>query len=207
MSFEAMSIVAKTQTKTPITKLVLFMLANYSNEDFESYPSQSKLAELCSCDARTVKRALQSLEQENLIKVIHRFTDNGRQTSNAYRIIIGGDKKDRGRVTNMTLTGMSDMPPNTITNKQSQYTDEFNQWWSLYPKKAGSKKRAYGLFCEAVKKYGFDKLIIKTEIYRELRKNEDDKYTPMPTTWLNQEYYETVEPPKPKVISKNQLAG
>ena len=56
MSFDALSICINIQEIRPTSKLVLLVLANYANEEWQSYPSKKKLSELCNCDEQTIKR-------------------------------------------------------------------------------------------------------------------------------------------------------
>ena len=61
MSFDALATCINIKDVKPISKLVLLILANYADEDWKSYPSKSKIAELCNCDEQTIKRAIDEL--------------------------------------------------------------------------------------------------------------------------------------------------
>ena len=99
MSFIAIANCIKIQNIKPTTKLVLLVLANYANEDNETYPSKRHLAKMCNCDERTVLRCLQELIEKKIIIKKERFED-GRQTSNLYTINIG---RGTNIFTNMSL--------------------------------------------------------------------------------------------------------
>ena len=68
MSFDAMSWASKQDCQNSTNKLILIMLANYSDENDSSYPSYGHLANLCSCTERTVMRGIESLIELKLIK-------------------------------------------------------------------------------------------------------------------------------------------
>ena len=93
MSFDAMNWASKQDCQNSTNKLILLMLANYSDENDSSYPSYKHLANLCSCTERTAMRSIDSLIQMGLVKKEGRYTPDGKQTSNRF-ILIRGDKNN-----------------------------------------------------------------------------------------------------------------
>ena len=209
MSIEAINYALKCPAKNATQKAVLFVLANYSNENNQSYPSISTISRQSCCQYRTVIRALKELEESGFIQKMPRFNDKG-QTSNLYTV--GGDNIDRG--------GVTETPPNTkedtINNKKirgdkkdTPYTEEFKKWWELYPRKAGSKKEAFKVFQKVLQKEEYGRIYIDTEIYAyniRLQNPTDVKWIPYPVTWLRQERWETVTKQE-KNTNLNRLAG
>ena len=65
----------KQETKSPVSKLVLLMVANYADEKGESYPSQEHLAKLCQCTRVSVNRHIKELEKQGFLSI--RKTKNG----------------------------------------------------------------------------------------------------------------------------------
>lgn len=69
-------------------KMVYIYLSRLSDEEFKSFPKQSKIAERCSCGVTKVKDAINELIDAKLLEKQHRYikTDNGKlkQTSNLY---------------------------------------------------------------------------------------------------------------------------
>ena len=207
MSFDAMNWASKQDCQNSTNKLILLMLANYSDENDSSYPSYKHLAKLCSCTERTAMRSIDSLIVMGLLKKQIRFTQDGKQTSNRF-VLIRGDKIDTLGVTKET--------PNTIRDKQSlyvgnkQYCEEFLNWWNLYPRKDGSKRKSFETWFKIT-----DKEIDKKELYsltvkyKQMMHGKDTKYIPHATTWLNQRRYETVKEINNNVksINLNQIAG
>ena len=205
MSIEAINYAFKCQTKNATQKAVLLVLANYSNENNQSYPSISTISRLSSCQDRTVIRALKELEESGFIQKMPRFNEKG-QTSNLYTV--GGDKIDMGGVTKKTPYPKED----TINNnkirgdkKDTPYTNQFSEWWELYPRKAGSKKEAFKVFQKVLQKEDYSTIYKATDIFR-LNHHTDIKYIPHPVTWLRQERWETVTKQENNT-NLNRLAG
>ena len=209
MSIEAINYAFKCQTKNATQKAVLLVLANYSNENNQSYPSISTISRLSSCQNRTVIRALKELEESGFIQKMPRFNDKG-QTSNLYTV--GGDNIDRGGVTETTPNTKEDTVNNNKIRgdkKDTPYTNQFRQWWELYPRKAGSKKEAFKVFQKVSKKEEYGRIYIATEIFSyniRLQNLTDVKWIPYPVTWLRQERWETVTKQENNT-NLNRLAG
>lgn len=209
MSIEAINYAFKCQTKNATQKAVLLVLANYSNENNQSYPSISTISRLSTCQDRTVIRALKELEESGFIQKMPRFNEKG-QTSNLYTV--GGDNIDMGGVTETTPNTKEDTSINNKIRgdkKDTPYTEEFRQWWELYPRKAGSKKEAFKVFQKVLQKEEYGRIYIDTEIYAyniRLQNPTDVKFIPYPVTWLRQERWETVTKQE-KNTNLNRLAG
>ena len=93
----------------------------------------------------------------------------------------------------------------TRKNKTREYTDEFIQWWSAYPRKDGSKKKALLLFEEALTRVPLETLIASAKRYAD-DPNRDPAFTAMATTWLNGERWEAEAlPKKASAITRNLL--
>ena len=211
MSFEAMAWAATACCGSSLNKLVLLMLANYADENHTAYPSYKKLSELCLCNERTVMRGIKSLEQMKLVEISPRFTKGKGQTSNNFILNVGGDKSYTGGVTKTT--------PNTIRKKQATIkkrggdksdhntSPDFSKWWAAYPRKDGSKKRAFQLWKKCTEKIKKDELLHITIRFSNAVRGSN--FIPMATTWLNEERWETVGAMKTTTTrrNKNQLAG
>src|SRR5947209_5428982 len=89
MSIKAMNW-AWAQKMAPTPKLILMALADSANDSDECWPGIPFVAEKCCVSERTVQRVLQGFEAAGLMTVTRRYTTAGRQTSNAYRLAIGG---------------------------------------------------------------------------------------------------------------------
>ena len=200
MSFDAMSWASKKECQNSTNKLVLLMLANYSDENESSYPSYKHLAKICECSERTVMRSIDSLISLGLLKKQVRFNSDGKQTSN--RFILCRDDK-------INTVGVSKSTLNTKRVIQRDYTVEFNQWWDLYPRKDGSKRKAFELWKKITdKEISHQKLLEFTKMFKVSINGTESKFIPNATTWLNQRRFETVEErPNNQKINLNQIAG
>ena len=210
MSWDALKIAAQSRCRTPTAKLVLIMLANYADENYSSYPSNSKLSDLCGCDERTIKRAIKTLVEDGLVRVTPRFGKDGKQTSNSFTIITNRGDKNEG-------VGVTKMPPNTIRDipviKESKrgdknvYPKEFLDWWDLYPRNDGSKKKAFEAWVKAQPLIDQDDLVTATKMFARSCHGKDKTFIAHATTWLNQRRWETVQEAQAITTNRNQLAG
>ena len=200
MSFDAMSWASKKECQNSTNKLVLLMLANYSDENESSYPSYKHLAKICECSERTVMRSIDSLISLGLLKKQVRFNSDGKQTSN--RFILCRDDK-------INTVGVSKSTLNTKRVIQRDYTVEFNQWWDLYPRKDGSKRKAFELWKKITdKEISHQKILEFTKMFKVSINGTESNFIPHATTWLNQRRFETVEErPNNQKINLNQIAG
>ena len=207
MSFQAMSWAAEQNCPSSVSKLVLLMLANYANDRHQTYPSYKKLAELCACNERTVMRAIKQLKEINLLTVTKRYGDDGKQTSNTFTLCVRGDKKDRVRVTKTTPNTIRDIHNNNNVGRGDKYTSEFLEWWNLYPRKDGSKAKAFESWKKATSKFiEMSDLLSATKKFKQSCSGQEKAYIPHATTWLNQKRWETVSVEQ-ATTNRNQLAG
>ena len=76
MSFEALTWAVKQNTANSGQKLVLLMLANYTNPDTgQCNPSQKRLAEKCCMSLASVKRHIESLEESGFLSVENNYNN------------------------------------------------------------------------------------------------------------------------------------
>lgn len=73
------------------------------------------------------------------------------------------------------------------------YPDDFNAWWSVYPKtKNKSKKNAFTEWKKAVRSVTAEKLLELTEMYAANPGQDDLRFIPDPERWLKGSRWETV---------------
>ena len=210
MSWDALKFAAQSRCRTPTAKLVLIMLANYADENYSSYPSNSKLSDLCGCDERTIKRAIKTLVEDGLVRVTPRFGKDGKQTSNSFTIITHrGDKNDGVGVTKMTPNTVRDIPviKESKRGDKNVYPKEFQEWWDLYPRHDGSKKKAFEAWVKAQPLIDQDDLVTATKMFARACHSKDKTFIAHATTWLNQRRWETVQEAQAITTNRNQLAG
>ena len=82
------------------------------------------------------------------------------------------------------------------TDHQNQVDSQFDEWWSMVPKKVG-RGQAEKAFCAALKKSDFQTLKDGIAAYKKSVNGTDPKYIKHPATWLNSQCW-LDEPVKPK---------
>ena len=73
-------------------KLVYLYLNDRKNKDNVSWPGINTIARDLSLSRSTVKRAIQDLEDANLVRKETHYRANGSATSNRYHLIVQGDQ-------------------------------------------------------------------------------------------------------------------
>ena len=208
MSWSALDWASKQKTGNGTNKLVLLCLANYADDKNTCFPSYKTLISITEMSRSTIIRALKSLEDIGLIEIKERFAafnEAKRQTSNLYTLKVGY-QTDTHPIQFDTPPSITMKPHITSNNKPIKYSSDFNEWWNLYPRNDGSKKKAYDLFLNITDKIiNFDELYSKTVQYKNRMHEKDPKFIPHATTWLNQRRWETVG--EKTKINLNQLVG
>jgi hypothetical protein len=218
MSFRALSWAADQDCKSALQKLVLIMLANYSDDNESCFPSYKHLAKVCLCNERTIMRVIKSLQSAGLVRVESRFI-SGKQTSNRFILQTGtgvtndtpqneirGDTGDRVGVTQTTPNTVRFIP-NKKTNKKT-YCSDFDEWWSIYPRRDGSKATAFDKWKKATQAdVSIGDLLARTKVFAHNMRGKDLQYIAHAATWLYQKRWETIQHTTTKPKTKNSLAG
>jgi hypothetical protein len=218
MSFHAMAWAAKRPCKNSLNKLVLLMLANYADENHYTWPSYAHLASLCECTERSVMRAVKSLQEDGALRIVPRYNSVGKQTSNLFVLQLDrGDKKDTHRVTETAPDTVILTPnklelvegdKNSTPASKKKYCEEFETWWTIYPRNDGSKKKAHEIWLKATRnEIDVAKLQAATFKFMKASIGKDRKYLPHATTWLSQGRWETVDQAQAITTNRNSLAG
>ncbi len=183
----------KQETDSPLSKLILLMIANYADEKGEAYPSQIHLAKLCQCTRISVNKHIKVLERNNFITI--KKTRGGMYAYNTYHL-------NMGLVNNINLVSKESLP-----NTQDKQINKFDEFWALCPRKIAKKKTKliYNkiLKDKEVSEYA---LIKGMEQYKKSVDGTDVQFIVHPTTWLNQGRWEDEIITKHK-HNKNWLAG
>jgi DNA-binding FadR family transcriptional regulator len=190
MSIQGLNWCIKQTTDTPTTKLVLFILSNYADENGSCYPSEKKLGELVGVSDRQIRRCLTYLIANGLI------TSQARKgTSNRYFLSMDTD----------VLPLRTPTSANTKDNTKSIYTKDFNEFWKKYPRKVG-KHNAAKSYARAIKEIDKAKLLQIVGLFADSNKNTEEMFIPHAQTWLNgKRYLDTYK--KTKTNTMNNLAG
>lgn len=123
--------VAASTVLSMTAKVCYGHLLRRTGKNDRCWPSHRDIADSTGVKERQVMRALKELAGAELIKAVPRTDTTGRQTSNAYEFIWGPilqgegdtsdtlprDKSDRGRVSDLTSTGLTEMTPLEVSKK------------------------------------------------------------------------------------------
>ena len=152
---------------------------------------------------------MRSLEDDGLIRTEPRYGKDGKQTSNRYIIQRRGDIFAGEGVTNVTPNTVRDIQsPNTQGGGRNAYPSAFEEWWNVYPRNDGSKRKAFEAWKRATDhEIGEQDLFLKTCRFKQTQHGKDKRYIPHATTWLNQRRWETVEAAQAITTNRNTLAG
>ena len=102
---------------------------------------------------------------------------------------------------------MTKRTPNTTRYIPSNYTEDFVKWWSIYPRKDGSKQKAFEIWFRITKEISANDLFIYTDKFKRAVHGTEIKYIPHATTWLNQRRWETVKETNVRKLNLNTIAG
>ena len=207
MSWSALKWASEVKVGNSTDKLILIILANFTDAENTCYPSHKKIAELCECSTDTVIRSLKRLKELNFIDVEKRFqltqNNNHRQTSNIYKLLIDTQSQIA------TPPPMQNATPITYHNKK-EYSKEFEIFWKEYPNRPNDNKfRASQKFCVIMKnkEIDFELLLKRTVLFAKSQAGKDEKFIPHAKTWLSQKRYNDVEQPKQRKTNLNLLVG
>jgi len=207
MSWSALKWASEVKVGNSTDKLILIILANFTDAENTCYPSHKKIAELCECSTDTVIRSLKRLKELNFIEVEKRFqltqNNNHRQTSNIYKLLIDTQSQIA------TPPPMQNATPITYHNKK-EYSKEFEIFWKEYPNRPNDNKfGASQKFCIIMKnkEIDFELLLKRTVLFAKSQAGKDEKFIPHAKTWLSQKRYNDVEQPKQRKTNLNLLVG
>lgn len=182
----------EAKTGDALAKLVLISLANRADNNGECYPSLERIAEDCETTKMSVTRKLKLLEAKGFITRINRTVD-GLKSSNLYRLpdVTHGYHvvTDGYGGSNTVLQGVvteSYIKHPLETPKETERANQFDAWWSIYPKKK-DKKTARQRFMKLTEKALTACL---ADNLKARYKDTDSQFIPMPSTYLSKERWE-----------------
>lgn len=206
-----------------VAKAVYLVLAQFS----QAYPSRKFIADRLGMSLSTVKRGIKELVDAGFVQVEHRFDDNGAQRSSLYhlgtmsysppQVVEGGSQVDPPQVHPRTPPRVTDEPgpgsPVTPIKKQRERNNgevliyagqksSFEDFWAVYPRRA-AKAEAQKAWAKATQTASPEVILDGARRYRD-DPNREPKYTPHPSTWLNQGRWDDDPLPSliPRAVSK-----
>lgn len=203
MSIEALNWCIKQKCDTPTTKLVLFILSNYSDEKNSCYPSEKKLAKLVGVSDRQIRRCLNWLEKNRYIKIEPRAgTSNRYYVSMDISVQTGRTSVSEGGRKPMSYNTKEDTKEDT---RDELYSDHFKIFWKEYPRKIGKYSAAQS-YKKATKKNSHKMILERVITFAKSNAMTEERFIPHAQTWLNQKRFLDV-PSEKKKNTMNNLAG
>lgn len=198
MSIECLNLALKQEGLTPTKKLILVLLGNYADENGTCYPSYGHIAKIIGLkDTKGIQKTIKEFEKQGLLRVEHRKTNTGGNTSNRYHLTMGrGVKTHRGD----EAMGEGVLEPSNTKEETKTiiYNKNFESFWDIYPRKV-SKKKTWSVY-KKIDKSECEKILEGVKNLNE--QNIDILYVPYPVTWLNQERWKDEHVKAKKIISR-----
>ena len=116
------------------------ILARYADPEGHAHPGRRLLSEKLACSLTTLDRAITELKDAGLLAVVPRFTKEGDQTSNDYRLI-SGPPLTTVAATPSPLVGTKGNPSEVDagTTYLPAAQEIVNQWWEEQDPKPSQK--------------------------------------------------------------------
>lgn len=209
MSILVMSLVWTHGPEAPHQRLMMLAIADNANDRGVAWPSVATLAAKCSVQERAAQYTLQTLQREGWLAIEER---PGR--SNYYRVNMARMRdavdctpatNDGGAVDDTPGGATHDTPPvqpvapepslnrhvepSSVARRRRariDYTPEFEEFWSAYPRKQGKQDAAREW--ERIMNLNIDRTAIVEAAHRLADDpNREDQFTPHPSTWLHRD--------------------
>jgi hypothetical protein len=147
-----------TKVATVAMKLVLVSLADQANSDSMCWPGYGFISKRTGLHRNTVIKSIQKLEKTGFLTKAHR-EGNGCSKSNMYTLHLDGSSTAQLPSNSKPLPSNAELPPQShritrggsaelpkplynhqLEPSKNQYrSNDFDRWWSAYPKKVGKK--------------------------------------------------------------------
>lgn len=197
MSHFMTALAMKQEGLKPITKIVLYWIADHHNgETGKCMPSHSRLSRLCEISRQSVINHISILEQRGLIRSEPRVRENGSDTSNSYTLMLSEgvnniDPPCKKYGHTPVKIGYTLNLGNNNLGKEPEVicSGDFDNFWSKYPRKIG-KGNARKAFLSASRKVSTEVIFLAVDAYAASVIGKEAKFIPHPATWLNQERWD-----------------
>ena len=207
MSHYMTALAMKQKGLRPATKVVLYWIADHHNgETGDCFPSINRLANLCEMSRRSVETHITALEDQKLLTRKAQYRDTGGKTTNSYSLCListhdnsddaqnlrrGSAKSAHGDTQKLRMNNLVRNNLGNKTNNIDQNENNFNKFWTTYPRKIG-KAAAKQSFFTALQKTNADKIIEASRDFGNSMQDQEKKFIPHPRTWLRQKRWEDV---------------
>jgi hypothetical protein len=174
---------------TPNAKLLYGEITALCNEKGFCWAGNQYFADLYQKDKSTIARWLKQLEDKEYITREVIYKEGSREIESRYMRIC-----DEGIGKNATTPICKNERENTTSfnttsnNTKNIYSNEFERFWSIYPRKV-DKKKAFKSFKTAIKNHSIETILSGTEKYAQSVQKTEMKYIKHPATFLNNDSF------------------
>lgn len=211
MSIEALNAVFSRTDLPPYERLVMLALADRADEEMTCWPSIADICQRTGMAERGVQNVLNRLENGGFLTIKR---GGGRQVRNGYLLHISAENPASetpypkaiprtenpvsGAETPHPITNTPHPvpktphpvptnhhePSRTVIDKKDLLSADFDEFWSVVPKRA-AKEKARAAYAKARRKADAATILTGIRAYAESRRGEDPQYTAHPASWLN----------------------
>jgi len=204
MSAEAVTVVLHHSRSEGTAKLVLWGIANH-HSDAGAWPSIATLAKYAAVSERRVQQIIRELATLGEIAIEEQGGLGQHQyKTNRYHIVIqcpadcDGSLNHKTGVKSGVVRGeaqgqsgvkpISPEPNRELNNNLTTRSNQFEEFWNLYPRKEG-KKPAFKAFMSALARTKFEDIVAGIEAYKRSDRVKRG-FIKLPSTWLNEDAWE-----------------
>lgn len=199
-------------------KFTLVSLADYADEKWSCFPSQATAARRLGCSERTARRLIYRLIDRGYVRLEanpgrsnrYYLQDPGqivRPDNLSPRTTVSGapDNSVRGPRTPVSSEpSITPQPSLRHAGEASEYTEAFDAWWSVYPRKE-SKRDAFKAYKAAMKKVPHRDLVEATRRYAHDCKGVEARYIKYPAGWLRDERWLDYPPKTSEALTVEEI--
>lgn len=182
---------------TPNAKLLYGEITALCNEKGFCWATNSYFSELYKVSKVSISTWINQLIKKGYVTSDIQYREGSKEILNRYLRIVSDPIKENLN----TPIKENFKDNNTVINNTNNnaYSNEFEQFWAIYPRKV-DKKKAYKSFKAAVKANTLESILSGTEKYAKQVQGTETKFIKHPSTFLNNESfidgYEETEKPK-----------
>ncbi|WP_249310244.1 helix-turn-helix domain-containing protein [Bacillus sp. FJAT-49736] len=175
---------------TPNSKLLYGEITALCNEKGYCWASNQYFAELYGVSKKSVSTWISDLIEGGYIKSEIQYKEGTKEIFHRYLRIVHYPMEEKVNTPMEEKVKDNNTSFNTTSNntKEYIYSNEFEQFWSIYPRKV-DKKKAYKSFKTAVKNHSLEIILDGTQKYTKQVQNTDTKFIKHPTTFLNNDSF------------------
>lgn len=170
---------------TPNAKLLYGEITALCNERGYCWASNSYFSDLYGVSKVSISKWINQLVSKGYVSSELQYKEGTKEILNRYIRIVNEPIEEKLKA---PIKEKFKDNNTVINNTKNIYSNEFEQFWSLYPRKI-DKKKAYTKFKTARKKHSLETILEGTKKYAKTVKDTENKFIKHPTTFLNNDSF------------------